>query len=53
MRLLLSLFFAVGCSLPGCLAAPQVKLGNTTVTGRDIQTLQQEFFAGEWPNTLP
>lgn len=31
----------------GCYATPQVKIGKTTVAGRDIPTLKQEFFGGE------
>ena len=31
------------------LAAPQVKVGKTTLIGRDIPTLGQEFFGGESP----
>ncbi|KXN82865.1 Lipase 2 [Leucoagaricus sp. SymC.cos] len=30
----------------GAHAAPQVKIGKTTIIGRDIPTLQQEFFGG-------
>ena len=27
-------------------AAPEVKLGNTTLIGRDVTLLQQDFFGG-------
>ncbi|EKM78265.1 hypothetical protein AGABI1DRAFT_75767 [Agaricus bisporus var. burnettii JB137-S8] len=29
-----------------CSAAPQIKIGSTTLNGRDIPTLRQEFFGG-------
>ena len=28
-------------------AAPQIKIGNTTFTGRDVTGLKQDFFGGE------
>jgi hypothetical protein len=30
----------------GTFAAPQVKLGNTTIIGRDVTALKQDFFGG-------
>lgn len=33
-------------------AAPQVKIGNTTLVGRDVPSLKQEFFGGEFAADL-
>ena len=33
-------------------AAPQVELGNTTLVGRDVSLLNQDFFGGETPLTV-
>ena len=30
-------------------AAPQVKLGNTTLVGRNVTVLKQDFFGGKTP----
>lgn len=30
-------------------ASPQVKIGNTTIIGRDVTLLQQDFFGGDSP----
>ncbi|KAJ7908960.1 extracellular triacylglycerol lipase precursor [Mycena leptocephala] len=44
MSALLGLFFLL--TVTGVKSAPTIKLGETTVVGRDISTLQQEFFGG-------
>lgn len=33
-------------AIVGCDAAPEVKIGKTTLVGRDISTLKQDFFGG-------
>ncbi|KAF5361638.1 hypothetical protein D9758_007278 [Tetrapyrgos nigripes] len=45
MRLLSQYVFSLAAAFT-VLAAPEVKLGRTTVIGRDIPSLQQEFFGG-------
>jgi hypothetical protein len=32
----------------GSYGAPQVKIGKTTLIGRDVTGLKQDFFGGEW-----
>jgi hypothetical protein len=44
MRLLTYVFLLAAAST--VFAAPQVKLGGTTLIGRDIPSLEQEFFGG-------
>jgi acetylcholinesterase len=39
------IFFLVLC--PAGLAIPEVNIGNTTLVGRDVPGLKQEFFGGE------
>jgi len=34
-------------------AAPQVKLGDTTLIGRDVTLLKQDFFGGKAPLPVP
>lgn len=37
---------AAALAIVGCYAAPEVKIGKTTLVGRDISTLKQDFFGG-------
>jgi acetylcholinesterase len=44
---MIALLFAVLAALPlPLIAAPQLKLGGTTLVGRDITGLKLEFFGG-------
>ena len=44
-RVLLSTFLSLAA------AAPQVKLGDTTLIGRDVTLRKQDFFGGKCPTT--
>jgi len=35
-----------------CYGAPQVKIGGTTLVGRDVTILKQDFFGGEYMVSL-
>jgi hypothetical protein len=45
LSLLLLVVFSTG-TFSGAFPAPQVKLGNATLIGRDVTVLKQDFFGG-------